>query len=103
MILKKIFIGLLFICFLNGCIQPTTLLGPAYTLVTTGNVYQAGLSYGSNEAIKRTTGKTTTENIKILLKKEEIIIEEEENYDEFFALVRARINKTHKIINSTNQ
>ena len=83
--------------------QSTALLGPAYTLVSTGNVYQAGLTYGSNQAIKRTTGKTTTENIKILLNKDEIIIEEEENYDAFFALVRARINKTHKIINSTNQ
>ena len=103
MILKKIFIGLFFICFLNGCIQSTALLGPVYTLVSTGNVYQAGLSYGSNQAIKRATGKTTSENIKSLLNKEEIITEEEENQEDFFALVRARINKTHKIINSTNQ
>ena len=79
MILKKIFIGLFFICFLNGCIQSTALLGPVYTLVSTGNVYQAGLSYGSNQAIKRATGKTTSENIKSLLNKEEIITEEEEN------------------------
>ena len=79
MILKKIFIGLFFICFLNGCMQSTALLGPAYTLVSTGNVYQAGLTYGSNQAIKRATGKTTSENIKSLLNKEEIITEEEEN------------------------
>ena len=102
MILKKIFIILFFICFLNGCVQSTTLLGPAYTLVSTGNIYQASLTYGSNEVIKKTTGKTTTENIKNLFNKQEIIVEEE-NYDEFFALVKSRIEKTHKIINSTNQ
>ena len=102
MILKKIIIGLFFICFLNGCVQSTALLGPAYTLVSTGNVYHAGLSYGSNQAIKKATGKTTTENIKSFLVKEEIV-KEEENYDQFFALVKSRIDKTHKIINSSNQ
>jgi len=102
MILKKILIILFFICFLNGCVQSTALLGPAYTLASTGNIYHASLTYGSNEVIKKTTGKTTTENIKSLLDKQEIIVEEE-NYDEFFALVKSRIEKTHKIINSTNQ
>ena len=103
MISKKIIIGLIYICFLNGCVQSTALLGPAYTFVSTGNVYQAGLSYGSDQAIKKTTGKTTSENIKSLLDKVEIIVEEEENYDDFFALVKTRVDKTHKIINYTNQ
>ena len=77
MILKKILIGLFLICFLNGCVQSVALLGPAYTLVSTGNLYYAGLSYGSNQAVKKVTGKTTTGNIKSLLKKQEIIVEEE--------------------------
>ena len=83
MISKKIVIGLIYICFLNGCIQSTSLLGPAYTLVSTGSVYQAGLSYGSDQAVKKATGKTTSENIKNLLDKVEIIAKEEENYDNF--------------------
>ena len=103
MILKKIAIALFFICFLNGCIQTTALLGPAYTLANTGNIYHAGLSYGSNEMVKKITGKTPSENIKSLIADRKIIVEEEENYDEFFALVKARIDKTHKIIESTNQ
>jgi|TARA_B110000259_G_C13725352_1_gene286199 hypothetical protein len=103
MILKKVIIGLFFICFLNGCVQSTTLLGPAYTLVSTGNAYHAGLSYGSSHAVKKITGKTPTENIKNLIVKKEITVEEEENFDEFFALVKSRVDKTHKIINSTNQ
>ena len=39
-------------------------VGPAYTLTSTGNVLQAGLSYGSNEMITMYTGKTPIENIK---------------------------------------
>ena len=102
MILKKIVIGLIYICFLNGCVQTTSLLGPAYTLASTGSIYQAGLSYGSNQAIKKATGKTTSENIQILLDKKKIIVEEE-NHQDFFALVKARVDKTHKILNFANQ
>ena len=103
MFLKKIVIGLFLMCILNGCVQSTAFLGPAYTFVSTGNIYQTSLSYGSNEVIKKTTGKTAMENIKSLLAKQEVIAEDEENYDEFFALVKSRIDKTHKIINSANQ
>ena len=64
MILKKIIAGLFLLFFLNGCVQSAALLGPAYTLASTGNIYQAGLSYGSNQAVKKITGKSPTENIK---------------------------------------
>jgi len=103
MILKKIIIGLFFVCFLNGCVQSTALLGPAYTLVNTGNVYQAGLSYGSSKAVKKMTGKTPTENIKSFIDNKDATIEEEENHDKFFALVKSRIEKTSKILNLANQ
>ena len=43
------------------------MLGPAYTLTSTGNVYQAGFSYGSSEMITMYTGKTPMENLKNLL------------------------------------
>ena len=103
MILKKIIVGLFLLFFLNGCVQSTALLGPAYTLASTGNVYQAGLSYGSNQAVKKITGKSPTENIKSLTDSKKSKIDEEQNYDEFFALVKNRIEKTSKIINSANQ
>jgi hypothetical protein len=103
MILKKIIIGLFFACFLNGCVQSTALLGPAYTLVNTGNIYHASLSYGSGKAVKKMTGKTPTENIKSFVDNKETIIEEEENYDEFFLLVKNRIEKTSKLLNIANQ
>ena len=46
--------------------QSTALLGPVYTSVGTGNIYHAGLSYGSNEVVKEITGKSPTVNIKSL-------------------------------------
>ena len=54
---KKIYLLVLISIFLSGCIQSTALLGPSITIVTTGNVMQAGLQYGANTAIKKETGK----------------------------------------------
>ena len=102
MILKKIIIGLFSLLFFNGCLQSTALLGPSYTLISTGNVYQAGFSYGSSKVIKKMTDKTPTENIKSLLDNKKLKVEEV-NYDEFFALVKNRIEKKSKIINLANQ
>ena len=53
---------------LGGCAQTTSLLGPLYTLSTTGNVYQASFSYGSDKAITTLTGKSPLENVEDLLK-----------------------------------
>ena len=103
MILKKIIAGLFLLFFLNACVQSTALLGPAYTLTSTGNVFQAGLTYGSNQAVKKITGKSTIENIKSFVDDNKIKVEEEENYEEFFALVKSRIEKTSKIIQLANQ
>ena len=102
MSLKKIFAGLFLLFFLNGCVQNTALLGPVYTLATTGNIYQAGLSYGSNQAVKKITGKSPTENIQNLVDNKKMKIEEKESQEEFFALVKSRIEKTSKIIHLAN-
>ena len=103
MILKKIIARLFLLFLLNGCVQSAALLGPAYTLTSTGNVFQAGLSYGSNQAFKKIIEKSTTENIKSPVADNKIKVEEEENHEEFFALVKSRIEKTSKIIQLANQ
>ena len=72
-------------------------------MASTGNVFQAGLSYGSNQAVKKITGKSTTENIKSFIDDNKIKVTEEENHEEFFALVKSRIEKTSKIIQLANQ
>jgi len=88
-ILKKIIIGIFFINFLAGCVQSTALLGPIYTLGTTGNTLQAGLSYGSNKAISKITGKTTSENVKEIL-------EPNANDSELRELLKKRIIEVRK-------
>ena len=103
MILKKIIAALFLLFFLNGCVQSTALLGPAYTMASTGNIYHAGLSYGSNKAVENMTGKTPTENIKSLVDNKKMKIEKKEKQNEFFALVKSRIEKTSKIIQLANQ
>ena len=60
---KIYFLAIIFI-FLSGCIQSTALLGPGFTLATTGNVMQAGLQYGANTAIKNETGKDVLTHLK---------------------------------------
>ena len=55
---------------LTGCYQSSaSLIGPAYTLGASGNIYQAGFSYGLNETLERTTGQTTLDHGKKLLEK----------------------------------
>ena len=49
-------LGLLILFFLNNCMQSTAMIGPTMTLVSTGNLYQAGFSYGANKAVEKETG-----------------------------------------------
>ena len=103
MILKKIIISVFAMCFLTGCLQNTAFLGPAVTVASTGNLYQAGLSYGSSKTIKKMTGKTPTENVKSFLDNKNTTVKEEEIHDEFFVLVKDKIKKKSNILNLANQ
>ena len=49
--------------FLSGCLQSTALLGPSFTVASSGNVLQAGLQYSANSVIKNETGKNTLEHL----------------------------------------
>ena len=42
---------LLLLFLLNSCVETTALLGPAVTVGSTGNIYQAGLTYGTNKTV----------------------------------------------------
>ena len=59
---KKLFLLFSFL-LLNGCFEPTALMVPAITVVTSGNIYQAGLSYGTNQVVQKATGKSSIEHI----------------------------------------
>ena len=103
MIFKKIIISAFAMCFLTGCLQNAAFLGPAVTVASTGNLYQAGLSYGSSQVIKKMTGKTPTENVKSFLDNNNNTVKEEEIQDEFFVLVKDKIEKKSNILNLANQ
>jgi predicted nucleic acid-binding Zn finger protein len=77
--MRKILIILFSLTLLSACAQSTALIGPAITIGNTGNVMQAGFSYGSDMAIKHTTGKSPAEHVTsyVKAKKEEKKIKKE--------------------------
>ncbi len=104
-VFKKKIIWLFFFGFLANCTSPSAMLTPVYTFSSTGNVYQAGLSYGSNKFIEKITGKTMVENLRDIK-----LSEEDENIqkktlesEDFYFLVKNKIEKTGAILNSSNQ
>tara|TARA_B110000914_G_scaffold185059_1_gene168537 strand:- start:399 stop:686 length:288 start_codon:yes stop_codon:yes gene_type:complete len=92
MINKKIILGILIIGLLSSCVQSTAFLGPMYTLGSTGNAFQAGLSYGSSKTVTSITGKTPVENIK------DVLQPKDEDYD-LRKLVKKQIKETRKKLN----
>tara|TARA_B100000579_G_scaffold121830_1_gene98053 strand:- start:686 stop:1000 length:315 start_codon:yes stop_codon:yes gene_type:complete len=104
--MKFFFIILLLLLF-NSCAQNTALLGPAYTLGTTGNAFQAGVSYGTSYVVKKATGKTTSENVDIILKKIEVSSDTEESVEEnpenFFKIVKKHVEEIRNVNTSTAQ
>ena len=74
---------------MSGCAQNTALLGPIYTFGSTGNIYQAGLTYGSNKMVTNLTGKTTGQNVKK-------IFQPKASDSEFRKMIKERIIETRK-------
>ena len=105
MISKKIILGIFIVSLLSGCSSPTAMLGPVYTLTSTGNVYQTGFSYGSNQLITKYTGKTPIENLKDIEVKDikKNTLKETLESADFYQLVNGRIKKTREILNFSNQ
>ena len=61
--MRKILLLLVCSVFLTGCFQSIAYLGPAITGASTGKIYQAGLSYGTNMIMEHATGKTASEHM----------------------------------------
>jgi len=55
---------------LTGCYQSTaSLIGPTFTLGTSGNLVQSALSYSVNESVKKATGEYPVDHVKKKFKK----------------------------------
>ncbi len=98
MIHRKIIFGFFVIGFLGGCASPTAMLGPAYTLTSTGNISQASLSYGSNQIITMYTGKTPFENVKEITMDDKNIHKQTLESEDFYILVKNKIERTGAIL-----
>ena len=106
MINKKITLGLFILCFSSACTSPTAMLGPAYTFTSTGNIAQAGLSYGSNVLITSYTGKSPIENLEEITNKNlqpKNIQKKTLESDDFHQLVKTKIQKVKGKILLSNQ
>ena len=103
---KKILFGIIVLSSLGGCAAPTTMLGPAYTFTATGSIAQAGFTYGSNELITNYTGKTPIENLEEIASKnipDNNIQKKTLESDDFYQLVKNKIEKTKGLIKNSNQ
>ena len=106
MIDKKIIVGLFLFSFLGACASPTAMLGPVYSFSSSGSIYHAGLSYGSNELITKHTGKTPFENLKeisIKDKDDNNIRKKTLESDDFYNLVKNKIKVTGSLIKNSTQ
>ena len=103
MINKNIIFGLFILGFLGGCTSPTAMLGPAYSLSSSGSTFQAGLSYGSTELITSYTGKTPLENFQEIGSSKKNIKKKTLESEEFFNLINKKIKKTNKILKLSSQ
>ena len=90
---KKIAFILMSVVLLTGCAQSTAFLGPAITVAATGNIAQAGFTYGTNEVFKRETGKDTMQYVSSLLEPEDKKVTINED---LIALVESSIKKTRQ-------
>ena len=106
--MKNILLISISFLLLGACAQSTALIGPAITVGSTGNVMQAGFSYASNMAVKKTTGKTPSEHISLYaeekkeeekLKKSEAKIKKEmANYlQSHIEIMRDKLNLKNKL------
>ena len=100
---KKIIFGLLICSLLGACSSPTVMLGPVYTFSSTGNALSTGLSYGSNQMIIAYTGKTPVENLQEIGSKQENIKKKTLESQDFYVLVKNKIEKTKKILKLSSQ
>ena len=106
--MKKIIVITISFVLLGACAQTTALIGPAISIGSTGNVMQAGFSYGTNMVVKQTTGKVPSEHVSLyieekkkekkLKKRDAKIRKEMVNYlQSHIEIMRDKLNSKNKL------
>tara|TARA_B100000945_G_scaffold313976_1_gene310884 strand:+ start:561 stop:869 length:309 start_codon:yes stop_codon:yes gene_type:complete len=102
--MKKYILLLISLCLLNGCIQSSAMVGPAMTLASSGNIYQAGFTFSANKAVEKETGMQTHEYISKIIEKNNLNVNNSNQFEKnLTALLQANFEKTRKIILSQSQ
>ena len=100
--IMKIVLVISVLLFFNGCVQNASLLGPIYTIGTTGNALQAGASFGTSQAIKKIRSQAKSQKINFSLKKNKLKNDLKENSDEFFSTIKKHVKKSNRIATLVN-
>ncbi len=97
--IKKYILFSILTVLLNSCVQSTAMVGPAYTFVSTGNIFQTGFTFGANKMVEKETGLSPSEIISNKLNKDKNKKKNDNNIDEsLLILVDLNIKKTREII-----
>ena len=80
---------------MSGCYQSTAMVGPALSLASTGNIYQAGLTFTANKAIEKETGLSAPEHLNKMVKKKN---KEKKMEEKLLNLIKSNYSKTRKIL-----
>ena len=91
--------------FLTGFVSVFSILGPGMTVITSGNLYKAGVQFIVNQSIEKETGKNSLTLIKEEINKN--LIKEEINKNNLFneelrQLVEKRIKTTRQKLENQN-
>ena len=97
--LFKILIYIISFFFLTGFVPIASIIGPGFTVLTSGNIYKATAQFMIDQSIKKKTGKDT-----LTIVKEEIDKKNQKNKfnDELRQLVEKRILITRKKLDDQN-
>ena len=98
--INRIFVYVITGLILSGCAQTTAMVGPALTLVSTGNFSQAGVTFITNRAVKEETGMDT---VSFVSKKIEEKQSENKLRRDFKKLVETNFVKTREKLISQDQ
>ena len=101
--IKKIFLYFCLSLFLTGCLQSTTMVGPAITLASTGNVSNAGIAYFTNKVVEKETGMTATKYVVTILEENEESNKNKKLDEDLILLVKTNFQKTRNKILLQNQ
>ena len=96
--MKKLFFSLFAATFLTGCVQSTAMIGPAMTLVSSGNATHAFGTFLTNKAVEEETGLQTHQFIAQKVEQQQIKNKEIKINKELSSMLKQNIEQKQLLI-----